>query len=245
MVLVWWEQCFDTGNMVAPVYRQATLLGVDHTELGEIELVELTADLAVGISCGRFPKGYPHAEPNEDAVFAATDGRTTILAVADGHNGSWASHTAIDAIASASEPSIGEPDVLDRLLREVGVRMESPQDDSETALGLLVVTSSGVEVAQFGDTAFLHAHEDGAEVRVGTADFLRRGDSPDRSSPQHMSGLLGLVTDGVTSFIPSTMSHVYARHDGETAADYARRLVEEAFDGGAGDNIAVAALFLG
>ncbi|MGE5272170.1 MAG: hypothetical protein ACM3QU_00130 [Verrucomicrobiota bacterium] len=36
---------------------------------------------------GRYPKTYPHTDPNEDIVACAHDDPRTILAVAAGHNG--------------------------------------------------------------------------------------------------------------------------------------------------------------
>jgi hypothetical protein len=68
-------------------FQSALLVGSDHTELDEVAIEEVTRNLAIGISCGWFPKGHPHADPNDDTVFAATDGNTAILAVADGDHG--------------------------------------------------------------------------------------------------------------------------------------------------------------
>jgi hypothetical protein len=85
--------------------RSIVLLGSDHTELEQIAIEELTPNVAIGISRGRFPKGYPHLDPNEDAVFAATDGTTTVLAVADGHHGFDAAREAILTISDTT-PSV-------------------------------------------------------------------------------------------------------------------------------------------
>ena len=89
-------------------FQSALLLGSDHTELDEVAIEVVTPNLAIGISSGRFPKGYPHADPNEDAVFATTDGVTTILAVADGHHGFDAARAAITAIAEAARAPTDE-----------------------------------------------------------------------------------------------------------------------------------------
>ncbi|MEA3502778.1 MAG: hypothetical protein U9R47_08390, partial [Actinomycetota bacterium] len=85
----------STQYSVPGVAQSILLLGSDHTELGEVEIAELSPHVAVGISRGRFPKGYAHVDPNEDAVFAATDGTTAIIAVADGHHGFDAAEAAI------------------------------------------------------------------------------------------------------------------------------------------------------
>src|SRR5665811_1231436 len=84
--------------------RTALLLGDDHIELEDVAIREITPNLAIGISRGRFPKGYPHIDPNDDAVFATINGDTEILAVADGHQGFDAARAAITAIANAKSP---------------------------------------------------------------------------------------------------------------------------------------------
>ena len=88
-------------------FRSALLLGEDHTELEEVAITEVTPNLAIGISRGRFPKGYPHVDPNEDAVYAATDGTTTVLVVADGHQGFDAARAAIDGDRRNRSPRHG------------------------------------------------------------------------------------------------------------------------------------------
>jgi hypothetical protein len=84
------------------MFRTGLLLGSGHENLGEFEIEEVSSHIAIGISRGRFPKAYAHIDPNEDAVSAATDDTTTVLAVADGHNGFDAARTAILAIADTT-----------------------------------------------------------------------------------------------------------------------------------------------
>jgi hypothetical protein len=38
-------------------FQSALLVGSDHTELDEVAIEEVTRNLAIGISCGWFPKG--------------------------------------------------------------------------------------------------------------------------------------------------------------------------------------------
>src|SRR4030065_278031 len=76
--------------------RAAALWGPDHETLGEVEVREVTASLAMALSRGKFPKGYPHVDLNEDGALAATNGPAAVLAVADGHNG-------LDAARAARE----------------------------------------------------------------------------------------------------------------------------------------------
>ncbi len=93
---------------------QAALWGDEHTELGEMAVAPLRPSAAVALSRGKFPKGYPHLDPNEDAVLAATDGVTWLLAVADGHNGFDAARAAVAALqtgaAAILKAAAGDPE---------------------------------------------------------------------------------------------------------------------------------------
>ena len=100
-----------------PTFHSALLLGEDHTELEEVAITEVAPNLAIGISRGRFPKGYPHIDPNEDAAYAATDGTTTVLAVADGHQGFDAARAATSAIADTAPGVIDAP--LEVVIRQL------------------------------------------------------------------------------------------------------------------------------
>jgi hypothetical protein len=119
------------------------LVGSDHTELDEVAIEEVTPKLTIGISCGWFPKGYPHADPNEHAVFAATDGNATIVAVADGHHGFDAAGAAITAIAeAATAPTDETAQLIVRRLTVTAIDtvaatvpfLPPPRDTSRTAL---------------------------------------------------------------------------------------------------------------
>jgi len=124
-------------------FQSALLVGSDHTELDEVAIEEVTPKLTIGISCGWFPKGYPHADPNEDAVFAATDGNATIVAVADGHHGFDAARAAITAIAeAATAPTDETAQLIARRLTVTAIDavvatvpfLPPPRDTSRTAL---------------------------------------------------------------------------------------------------------------
>ncbi|MFH1330493.1 MAG: hypothetical protein ABIJ48_07590, partial [Actinomycetota bacterium] len=78
--------------------RLAALWGTDHETLGEIALEEVTPSLVAALSRGRYPKGYPHLDPNEDGALAASDGTAAVLAVVDGHNGFDAARAALQAV---------------------------------------------------------------------------------------------------------------------------------------------------
>jgi hypothetical protein len=83
------------------------LLGDQAVELGEVIQAELGSSCALALSRGRFAKGYPYLDPNEDACLAATDGHRYLLAVADGHNGFDAARAAITALDAHSENILG------------------------------------------------------------------------------------------------------------------------------------------
>jgi len=84
------------------------LWGSDHTELGEIAVAEVPPAGALAISRGKFRKGYPYVDPNEDAVLVATDGTVWLLAVADGHNGFDAARAAIAAVEATCAETLAE-----------------------------------------------------------------------------------------------------------------------------------------
>jgi hypothetical protein len=63
--------------------------------------------MAAALTRGRHPKAYPYVDPNEDALLLASDGDFHLMAVADGHNGTAASHAAIRAIHDAAPALAG------------------------------------------------------------------------------------------------------------------------------------------
>ena len=166
-------------------FQSALLLDSDHTEFDEVAIEEVAPNLAIGISCGRFPKGYPHADPNEDAVFAATDGNTTILAVADGHHGFDAACAAITAIAeAATAPTDETAQLIVRRLTVTAIDavaatvpfLPPPRGTSRTALTVAVIRDDSFATTTIGDTACFVATRSRAK-RLGTpTDFL----SPDK-----------------------------------------------------------------
>lgn len=227
------------------MYRSAVLFGRDHTELGKLAVIEITPRLAIGISRGRFPKGYAHVDPNEDAVFAATDGETTVLAVADGHNGVDASHQTIEAIASTASETINSPGgLLDRLVRAAVESFTDLGDERcRTALTVCVLDHTGVSAVTFGDTGVIVAGRRHSRVYQGSSPFLgQQTGKPERLDlEQENSIALGVATDGVFGFMPKSVQGHHQPARAEIAQEYVERVIDLAFKGGAGDNIAVAA----
>jgi len=52
--------------------QHSVLWGHDHPQLGVVATEEISPRVAIALSRGKYPKGYPHLDPNEDAVAAPT-----------------------------------------------------------------------------------------------------------------------------------------------------------------------------
>ena len=227
------------------------ILGSDHTDLGEIEISELSPNIAIGISRGRFPKGYPHVDPNEDAVFAATNETTTILVVADGHHGFDAARAAIQAISNAT-PQIIDAD-LETIVHDLATAaikavaetipsLPPPRDTSRTALTICAIRHTTIATATIGDTSCLISARRRVK-RIGSSDqFL----SPD-TDPQMIrvettdlppKATVVVSSDGFTNFAQDIDRSVRTASK-QAPKDAVEALIAAAFAGGAGDNIAV------
>jgi serine/threonine protein phosphatase PrpC len=240
--------------MTDPTTRSALLLGSDHSELEETAVVDLGPDLAVGISRGRFPKGYPHLDPNEDAVFAMTDGTTTILAVADGHRGFEAAKAAITAIGAHTESSLrSEPEVIVRNLAEVAIDAVATilpahpptRDRSGASLSICALDTGTLAAATLGDTSCFIATKRRARRIGGDTPFLSPvSEATEIDVTTRSLGATSAVvvaSDGFTDFAGDVGASL------RTAATMSaplgvEHLLAEAFTGGAGDNIAIAVL---
>ncbi len=234
--------------------RIAALWGSDHTELGEITVTDMPPASAIAISRGKFRKGYPYLDPNEDAVLVATDGTSWLLAVADGHNGFDAAHAAMTAVHTSTAETLAatDPEVAIALaitaahasLVNAVENVDEKRASSATTLALALVSRSGVTVASFGDSMvmvirdrklrpvnrrspFLNAATDPTDVQI-TRSTLRSGD------------MLLLATDGLTDFLVSPQVLARSLSQSEQPGGLARHAVDLAFAGGAGDNVAVA-----
>ena len=240
------ERETDTG------LPSALLLGEDHTELAEVAIREITPYLAIGISRGRFAKGYAYVDPNEDAVYAATDGTTTVLAVADGHHGFDAARAAISAIADTAIGAMDAP--LEAAVRWLAgaaigaVRgsvppLSPPRNTSRTAVTVASVRGNAVAAATIGDTAgFVVTRR--RSKRLGTdTEFLSAETDPNvieitKAKLSDRTAMI-LATDGFLDFAAQPKATL--RTVPQLAAlDAAELLISESFSGGAGDNIAVA-----
>jgi serine/threonine protein phosphatase PrpC len=233
------------------------LRGADLPELGVVASRAVGARLAIALTRGRHAKSYHYTDPNEDVVGVYEDDDATALVVADGHNGTFASHQAVPAMLTA----IGSGDDLRRRVEAVKVLhglnsrlAEQPRrrHPSRTTLSAAVLVDGGAALVHLsvGDSPVVL-------VRDGRAVALTR-DRPhflgeDLSVPM-VAGTLEhgvtdiregdvvlIVSDGYTNFAPldDLPGLVEGSVDAETTA---RAVIDRAGQGGAGDNVAVAVL---
>ncbi len=73
--------------MVMAAIERAVLWGADYPDVTEVGLESVGAHAAIALSYGGEPKHWPSKTPNEDAVAAVGGPRSTLLVVADGHEG--------------------------------------------------------------------------------------------------------------------------------------------------------------
>ncbi len=236
--------------------RVAALWGPDHEALGGVVVSEVTPSLAVALSRGRFPKGYPHVDPNEDGALAATDGSAAVLAVADGHNGFDAARAALQATLAEvpvllSAGAEGAKQALRRCFvaaaEAVTIAVEGLEGERAaggTALTVALSWPGGLAVAGLGDCVavvirnwrvwrvggdapFLGPGAPSSHLAVGWA-RLRRGDR------------VLVATDGLRDFLGRGWKRRLAALAVDTGpAGVAGSAIAAACEGGAGDNLAV------
>ena len=244
---------------------QVALWGSDHTELGEVAVRTLGGKIAIAISKGLTEKAYFHVDPNEDVVSASEGEKGCLLVAADGHNGREASE---EVVKSVLERLGGNPPPADLsegelvgLFHEAGEAVlrktqdeSCPNRDSRTTLTLALISGSRLQWASMGDTSLFVVS--GAEARalgrrrrlfVGypmTPDAVRERMSCDTARLRAGSWIV-LATDGFADFAPFSSPEAAveeALNRATRAEDVARQLVALAFEGGGGDNLAVAVL---
>jgi len=242
--------------MTSGQVRAAALWGPDHETLGEMEVCEVTSSLAMALSRGKFPKGYPHVDPNEDGVLAATNGPAAVLAVADGHNGFDAARAALSATAEQIPFLLSrEPRAAVPALRECAAAaveavataiegLEGERADSGTALTVALLRPGGLTVAGLGDCVAVVIRKSRVRRVGGDAPFLGRGTLPSHvrigGARLHPGDTVLVATDGLRDFLGRGWRRRLAALAADVgSAGLAQRAIEAAFSGGAGDNLAV------
>ena len=232
------------------------LSGPDCVVIGEIADVVLGHEGALAMSVGRHPKANPSIDPNEDAAFIAAGPRALLVVVADGHLGFNAAQAAVRALQAEAPILLGcsprtavqalelamhtAEDAVAGALADVADTLQS----SRTALTVAVAHPGIVHVCTVGDTAAFH-------VKGGGRSKLKRFRAEDRFlGPYHgpvrvdrrrwrVGDRLVIASDGLTDFTGESLIGQVAAAPAPPQTT-ARRLVEAALDGGAGDNVTVA-----
>jgi serine/threonine protein phosphatase PrpC len=240
------------------------LWGHDHVELGVTASAAAPPSAGVAISRGGFAKLYRYVDPNEDVAAAVAGPSSTLLVVADGHNGMTASRVAVESVLEAlgdDPPAALSDKAWLELFGEVNEAILAATSASETphsatALACALVTPHGVSWAAAGDCAVVVSPPAAVRGRQVNKESIRFVGHP--MKPRALKSVVGrgtfdrgpdewvvLATDGFAEFIlPDRPADLVprlvwdARGDAERAA---RGVVEHACSRGAGDNVAVAA----
>jgi hypothetical protein len=122
------------------------LLGEAEARYGAFRLETLPSGrVACALSVGADPtspamahKGNP-AMPNEDALLAMESGERVLLAVADAHYGTFASHALLRALAETLGDVPASPMDLERAVRLAALEGPAPEGDSASTLLLVVL----------------------------------------------------------------------------------------------------------
>ena len=192
--------------------------------------------------------------------------RATLLVVADAHNGAEAAEVAVvtltDALGADPPPADLGPARLVELLHatEHAIWVETrrhryPRRGSRTAISLALVTAGRAQWASVGDTAVILRRADAA-VLLSTPQPIYLGTA---AGPEQLADVLQvgsvdlrpgdgvvLASDGFVDFVgdPATaVDEVTAECAGLSVRSLVAQLVQRAFSGRAGDNVAVAAAF--
>lgn len=254
-----WEDLTVTtpGPDPAARTRHVALWGADHPDLGRLAVAALDPGTAVAISAGRLPKPYAHLDANEDAVMAVTAPHATLLAVADGHSGFDAARAALAGVRERSglleeAEGGGLEAVAGQLLLAARGRVREELADaaperrqSRTALSVAVLSGRSVVVGGWGDTQVLRIRGRRAKALGADGPFL------DPSTPAPVPPVTARLRDGDVVLACSDGLRDYLGGDwaarsaevvagSHDAGEAARRLVEAAWEGGAGDHVSVA-----
>jgi len=233
------------------------LWGDDHPDLDRVADAQLDDRAAVALTRGRYPKDYGHVDPNEDAVLAANGPAGWLLAVADGHFGFDAARAALGVVAARAPDLLGGSGNPTRALEDLCraaraavvdavAELERPRRDSATALTLALVTGGHLHVVTYGDTVCLRGRGGKAKVVGESGPFLdpHAGLHEVVRVRMRARDRVAVGSDGLTTYLghdwPARLAEVLDEEDEPRVA--ARRLLELAMTGGAGDHVSVGVL---
>ena len=228
-----------------------SLRGRDYPALGPLALARLPDGGALAISRGALPKAYRHVDPNEDTALLVRTRTGTLIAVADGFNGTRAAEMTLDAVGEVAPDLIMESgdrfaERIESLIAEISHRL-GRAGRSRTCLALAVAYRGQCAWASFGDSMLFRSSR---VEPISTENDLVLGPRmrPLGRASARWTGSFKLaeneriaaMSDGVSNFIhdPTTIHRILAEAPDDVHA--ARTLCQVAMRGGAGDNLAVA-----
>ncbi len=235
------------------------LWGANHTDHDRLAVTTVGRVAALALDRGRHPKRYAYTDANEDVAAALVQGDRLLLVVADGHTGRESSETAVRSVLHWA--SRGLPDTIDdnqlvdlfdaagRAVLQVTSDPGCPHPDSRTTLIVALLAEGHLHWASMGDSGIFVAGPEGVGrldrprnryvgfpmSRREVAKRVDRGHRP--IGPDHV---VVLASDGVIDFVPDPEVAVHEALGADRLAGAARALARDAFDGGAGDNVAIA-----
>ncbi len=188
------------------------LAGPAWVELGAIGVAAHDDGLAIALSRGLHPKGYPHVDANEDAVVGAAGDGGRMVAVLDGHRGYDAAGAAAQVVVAAAPALVGAATVGPGDLRDVLVAareavaaavagQQGERAASRTALTLAVARDGRLLHATWGDTSLALLRPRRAAVVSREAAFLGPATLPRVADTRlRPGGWVVAVSDGLTTF---------------------------------------------
>lgn len=246
--------------------EREVLWGADYPNVGEVGLKSVGEHAAVALSYGGEPKHWPSKTPNEDAVAAVAGARSTLLVVADGHEGYESVPASVglilDRIGHDPPPAdLSDGDLVDLFveanemaLAAIGGGRTGPATESRTTLVMALIAGPLVQWASFGDSEIFLASANDAQSlgtprlkfisypmsRRDVAEHLDRG----RDELDDTSWVI-VASDGLTDYLGGhgvAASRVIPEiiEAGRDPVAVAEALVLGAFEGGAGDNVGLA-----
>ncbi|CAN5586248.1 MAG: protein phosphatase 2C domain-containing protein [Actinomycetota bacterium] len=237
---------------------RAVLWGRDHTELGITAVEKVDGGVALALSRGRHRKAYAYTDPNEDAVATVVGPRATVLVLADGHNGWPATEAAVQAVLDELGDDPPPADLTDDEMAALFWRAQqavvactqrrgSDAPESRTTLVVALLAGRRLQWGSFGDSAVYVAGPAAAtRLPAPRHRFIGYRDMPRWALPDllergrtdlHDNQWLIVASDGFSDFAHPFPTALLA--GGPDAAVVAQGLIDAAFDGGAGDNVAV------
>ena len=250
------EQATDT-----PVTRRAALWGEHYVNYGKIGAVGVSDSAALAISRGAFQKPYWALDPNEDAVAAVVGPRSTLLICADGPNGFDSVSPAVESVLARFGDDPPQPGSVDPIpvfddanaaTIEVTSSFEDARSQSRTTLAFALIDGGRVQWAAMGDAPVYLAEPDDVRLMIRDEHYFIGSPMDAEKIGERMHGGNEQLSAGSWVVLASDGLSDYASADrGQTAVaeaiaeapapmELAESLIEAAFRGHAGDNVAVA-----